>query len=60
VPTFFEFSQALAAVKDHIGDFIRRATLGVLEEVRIDLEGDRRIGVAKPMLDFRDRSATRY
>jgi hypothetical protein len=42
VPTFFEFSQTAITIQDHVGHFIRRAALGVLEEMRVDLERDRR------------------
>jgi hypothetical protein len=37
VPTFFEFSKWLAAVKDQIGHVIRGGVRRVLEEMRVDL-----------------------
>ena len=57
MPTFFKFPERAGIIQDHAGHFIRRAALGVLEEVRVDLKGDRRIGVTEAMLDFGDGRA---
>ena len=46
-------------IQDRIGHVVGRTALGVLEEMRVDLERDRRIGMAKAMLHFRDWGTAR-
>ena len=46
-----------ATIQDQIGHFIRRGAFSVLEEMRVDLERYRRIGMAEAVLDFGDGRA---
>ena len=46
-------------IQDRIGHVVGRTALGVLEEMRVDLQRNRRIGMADAVLDLSDRRASR-